>query len=244
MKSIAIYNNKGGCGKSTSVINLAYQLSLDSKVLVLDTDGQSNTSRFFIGEPKDGLEKALLGEGEMPKAEKTRYANLDVISATAAINNAPIIFGGFTEKQQTDIAEGIINSNSGYDYIIVDLPPAMNVVTEHIICACDYVFVPIELGTFSIQGITKVKDLIVNNTVKFGGVYVNKFDKKNGSDIALLQKFTELLGDKALNTIIPYSKVIKNSIIYNCTAQEYMGWTNAGRAFRELAAEIRERIGE
>lgn len=88
MKSIAIYNNKGGCGKSTSVINLAYEFSAYGKVLVMDTDGQSNTSRFFIGEPKDGLEKVLTGKGKMPRAEKTRYAYLDVISATAAINNA------------------------------------------------------------------------------------------------------------------------------------------------------------
>lgn len=79
MKSIAIYNNKGGCGKSTSVINLAYQFSLDSKVLVIDTDGQSNTSRFFVKEPSGGLEKMLTGKGKMPGAEKTRYPNLDVI---------------------------------------------------------------------------------------------------------------------------------------------------------------------
>lgn len=120
----------------------------------------------------------------------------------------------------------------------------MNVMTEHIIGACDYVFVPIELGSFSIQGLPRVTDLIQNSKVQLGGVFINKFDRKNGSDIALFKSFNELLSDGALNTIIPYSKVIKNSIIYNCTAQEYMGWTNAGRAFRELAAEIRERIGE
>ena len=244
MKSIAIYNNKGGCGKSTSVINLAYQFSLDSKVLVIDTDGQSNTSQFFLDEPKSGLEKVLLGQSKTVSAENTRYTNLDVISATAAINNVVSAFSGFAEKKQHDIADRLVNSDSGYDYVLVDLPPTMNDVTRQIITACDYVFVPVELGTFAIQGIPNVTDVISKNKARFGGAYVNKFDRKNSADIELFKMFSEQLGSNSLTTAIPYSKVIKNSITYSLTAQEYMGWTSAGKAFGLLADEIRERIGE
>lgn len=244
MKSIAIYNNKGGCGKSTSVINLAYEFSANSKVLVIDTDGQSNTSRFFINEPKNGLERVLLGENEVLTAENTRYDNISIISATAAINNAVGTFGGFSEEKQSKIAENIVNSNGDYDFIIVDLPPAMNVITEHIVGACDFVFVPVELGTFAIQGIPKVTNVIAKCKAQFGGAFINKFDKKNSADITLLQMFSDLMGDKALKAAIPYSKVIKNSISYKTTAREYMGWTNAGKSFGLLADEIRERIGE
>ena len=243
MKSIAIYNNKGGCGKSTSVINLAYEFSEHSKVLVIDTDGQSNTSRFFVDEPKNGLERVLLGESEELSVENTRYDNISIISATAAINNSVGIFGGFSEEKQTESTDKIVNSNGDFDIVIVDLPPAMNVVTAHIVGACDFVFVPVELGTFAIQGIPKVTDVISKCKARFGGAFINKFDKKNSADIALLQMFSELMGDKALTTTIPYSKVIKNSISYKNTAREYMGWTNAGKAFGQLADEIRERIG-
>lgn len=243
MKSIAIYNNKGGCGKSTSVINLAYEFSAHSKVLVIDTDGQSNTSRFFINEPKNGLERVLLGENEVLTVENTRYNNISIISATAAINNTVGTFGGFSEKKQCGIAESIVNANGDFDYVIVDLPPAMNVVTEHIVGACDYVFVPVELGTFAIQGIPKVTNVISKCKAQFGGAFINKFDKKNSADITLLQMFSDLMGDKALKTAIPYSKVIKNSISYKTTAREYMGWTNAGKAFGLLSEEIGERIG-
>lgn len=244
MKSIAIYNNKGGCGKSTSVINLAYEFSAHSRVLVIDTDGQSNTSRFFINEPKNGLERVLLGENEVLTAENTRYDNISIISATAAINNTVGTFGGFSEKKQCGIAESIVSANGDFDYVIVDLPPAMNVVTEHIVGACDYVFVPVELGTFAIQGIPKVTNVIAKCKAQFGGAFINKFDKKNSADIVLMESFSEHLGDKALTTTIPYSKVIKNSISYKSTAREYMGWTNAGKSFGLLADEIRERIGE
>ncbi len=244
MKSIAIYNNKGGCGKSTSVINLAYEFSANSKVLVIDTDGQSNTSRFFVDTPKNGLERVLLGENEELNAEGTRYDNISIITATAVINNAVGTFGGFSEKKQVQIAESIVNASSDFDYVIVDLPPAMNVVTEHIVGACDFVFVPVELGTFSIQGIPKVTSVIAKCKAQFGGAFINKFDKKNSADITLLKTFAEFLGNKALTTAIPYSKVIKNSISYKTTAREYMGWTNAGKAFGQLAEEIIERIGE
>ena len=162
MTSIAIYNNKGGCGKSTNVINLAYHFSLDSKVLVIDTDGQSNTSRFFLDEPKSGLDKVLLGEIEAIRGEKTRYTNLDVISATAAINGVESTFSGFSEKKQRELADRLVNANSDYDYIFIDLPPTMNDLTGQIIGACDYVFVPVELGIFSIQGIPKVTERILN----------------------------------------------------------------------------------
>ena len=243
MTSIAIYNNNGGCSKSTSVISPAYHFSLDIKVLVIDTDGQSNTSWFFLDKPKSGLEKVLLGERKTIGGEKTRYPNLDVISATAAINDVAGTFSSFSEERQTEITEGIINSNSDYDYIFVDFPPTMNDVTRQMIGACDYVFVPVELGIFAIQGIPKVTDVISKSKVQFGGAFVNKFDKRNSADIELFEMFSGQLGGKALTTTIPYSKVIKNSITYTLTAKEYMGWNSAGKAFGVLADEIRERIG-
>ena len=120
----------------------------------------------------------------------------------------------------------------------------MNYVTRQIITACDYVVVPVELGTFAIQGIPNVTDVISKNKARFGGAFVNKFDRKNSSDIDLYKMFSDLLGVKAFRTTIPYSKVIKNSFTYSLTAQEYMGWNSAGKAFGLLADEIRERIGE
>lgn len=244
MKSIAIYNNKGGCGKSTSIINIADELSLSGKVLVIDTDGQSNTSRFFGNAPREGLESFLLGKSKIPEAATTRYDNISIISATAAINNAIGDFEQFSDKERGKIADKLVNSHKDYDYVIVDLPPAMNAITERIIGACGYVFVPIELGTFSVQGITKVTSAIAEYKAKFGGVFVNKFDKKNSADLELMELLKKELGDKAMRTTIPYSKVIKNSITYGNTSREYMGWTAAGKAFGELTKEILERIGD
>lgn len=252
MKSIAFYNNKGGVGKTTSVINIAYQLAADKKVLVIDLDGQANCSRFFADEPKEGLERCLTTDGISPTIAlcETRYPNIDIITATAAINDVISDFCELSADMQRRIAENIISSTDKpwyaehYDYVLADLPPALNKITENVIGVCNYVFVPIELSSFAIQGIPTVTNAIASCGAKFGGCFVNKFDRENPADITLMETLKELLGTKVIEHYIPFSRVVKNSISYKLTATEYMEWTFAAECFAELTREIVERCGE
>ena len=205
MKIITFYNNKGGVGKTTSVINVAYFLQKGgSKVLVVDCDSQSNSYRFFKGD--DELH--------------SRYENIDVMAYSGGSKAFDLSFC------------------KGYDYVILDLPPALNDFTSMMLGLCDYVFVPIELGTFAIQGIPVVIDTINQTSAKFGGCFVVKYDNENPSDAALLEILKEQLGAKVLNAIIPFSRVIKNSISYGMTAAEYMDWMGAAERYAELTEEI------
>lgn len=263
MKSIAFYNNKGGVGKTTSAINVSYELAKNSKVLIIDVDGQANCSRFFTEELKSGLEQALVSSEVSPETAlcHTRYDNIDIITATKELNSIATLFGHLTDEEQTSYARRIIAYGSDYDYVLLDLPPALTKVTERLIGACDVVFIPIELGTFAIQGIPTVTGMVKKCGAKFGGCIINKYDKKNSADAQLLELLNETLGNKTLKSKIPFSRVIKNSIsggkfnaksnpslicqVLFCvelTAGEYMGWTNAAKSYAELAAEIRERV--
>jgi chromosome partitioning protein len=145
-----------------------------------------------------------------------------------------------TRYEKLDVALGASRDiNSGdYDYAIFDLPSALDERTKQIVSSCDYVFVPIELGTFSIQGIANVTESIAATGAKFGGCFANKFDRKNPADLELDALLRTQLGNKAMTTRIPYSRVIKNSISYRLTALEYMSWTNAAAAYSELTKEI------
>ena len=248
MKSIAFYNNKGGVGKTTSVINIAYQLATDKKILVVDMDGQANCSRFFVDEPKTGLEQALIKSMVSPTIARcqTRYPNIDIITATSALNDIVSLFYALPENVQKSNAEKIVKDtekpwySTHYDYVLVDLPPALNKITECVISACDYVFVPIELSSFAIQGISTVTNIIADCGAKFGGFFVNKFDKATPSDVQLMELLKDSLGTKALNSFIPFSRVVKNSVSYKMTAPEYMGWTVAAECVANLAKEIAE----
>ncbi len=252
MRSIAFYNNKGGVGKTTSVINVAYRLAKDNSVLVIDLDGQANCSRFFTDEPKSGLEKSLTTDAVSPMNARceTRYPNIDIVTATPAINGVISEFCELPSDLQQRIAENIITATDKpwyakhYDYVLADMPPALNKITENILGACDYVFVPIELGKFAIQGIPTVTNLISDSGAKFGGCFVNKFDRDNPSDVQLMELLKSSLGTKALKSFIPFSRVIKNSVSYNMTAFEYMEWTYAAECFANLTQEIVEICGE
>lgn len=180
MKIITFYNNKGGVGKTTSVINIAYYIHKDGKrVLVVDCDSQQNSYRFFKGD--DELH--------------SRYENIDII-----------MYSGQNSETFS------LSSYEDYDYIILDLPPTMNDFTSSMLSICDYVFVPIELGMFAVQGIPVVIDTVNQTKAKFGGCFVVKYDNDNPSDASLLEILKEKIGAKVLNAIIPFSRVIKNSI--------------------------------
>lgn len=196
MTSIALYNNKGGVGKTTSAINIAYQLAFDKKVLIIDLDGQANCSRFFVDEPKTGLELALTKSIVAPDIAlcATRYPNIDIITATSAINDIVSAFSALSiDKQRENVRKTIYLCSEKYDYILIDLPPALNKITEAVISVSDYVFVPIELSTFAIQGIPTVTSIIADCGAKFGGCFVNKFDRENPADIALMEMLKSTL---------------------------------------------------
>ena len=243
MKSIAFYNNKGGVGKTTSVINVGYELARDNKVLVIDLDGQANCSRFFTNKQKAGLDKILTDTTVSPQKAlcKTRYDNIDIITSTSALNRTIVKFEKLSGEEQTGIAQKVLSFGSEYDFVLLDMPPALSKMTETLVSACDVVFIPIELGSFAIQGVPIVTGILTSCGAKFGGCFINKYDKSNSADAQLLGVLKDTLGNKTLNSIIPISKVIKNSISGGMTASEYMGWTSAAKSYAKLANEIMER---
>ncbi|MBQ5318806.1 MAG: ParA family protein [Oscillospiraceae bacterium] len=242
MNTIAFYNNKGGVGKTTTAINVANELAEKHRILVIDLDGQANSSRFFA-EPKAGLETALVKKNFTPDVahSNTRYPNIDVLTSTSALNLVNAQFEQLSDEEQTANIRKVLSYGSRYDYVLLDLPPALTKITEKVITLCDCVYVPIELSTFAIQGIPTVTGALTNCNAQFGGCIVNKFDKENPSDNELLELLKSMLGNKVLKTTVPFSRVIKNSFSFRLTAKEYMKWTAAATAFENLAAEIIER---
>lgn len=242
MTTIAFYNNKGGVGKTTTAINVANEMAEKYRILVIDLDGQANSSRFFA-EPKAGLETALVKKNFSPDVahSNTRYPNIDILTSTSALNLVNAQFEQLSDEEQTANIRKVLSYGSSYDYVLLDLPPALTKITEKVITLCDCVYVPIELSTFAIQGIPTVTGALTNCNAQFGGCIVNKFDKENPSDNELLELLKSMLGNKVLKTTVPFSRVIKNSFSFRLTAKEYMKWTAAATAFENLTAEIIER---
>ena len=188
MKSIAFYNNKGGVAKTTTVLNIAYIIGevYKRKVLVVDCDGQQNATRFLADEYTErGIESALVDSKVAPSEalSRTRYENIDVLTSTPDMNICAEKFTGLTDKEkEKNISKLKSFWNEKYDYVLLDLPPALNGLTEQLISSTDGVIVPIELGSFAIQGIAKVTDTINKVGASFLGCFISKYDKKNKAD--------------------------------------------------------------
>ena len=130
-----------------------------------------------------------------------------------------------------------------YDYVLLDLPPALNSLTEQLIGITDGVIVPVELGSFAIQGIAKVTETINRVGAAFIGCFISKYDKKNKADEELKKLLENNLGNKVFSTVIPYSNIIRNSLIYKMTAYEYMHWLSPAKKYVELTEEIIRKVG-
>ncbi len=239
MKTITFFNNKGGVGKTTSVINIAYEMfRAGKKVVVIDVDGQQNTSRFFVDvdTPYGTAEKTLI-TGAEPIIKPTRYSNIGVITAGNTMNSGIQEFLSLSENIQSEHVQTLINSID-CDYVLFDLPPALNEITNRILSVSNKVYVPIELGSFAIQGITNVMDAIAETETTFGGCFITKYDKHNPIDSEVVELLENNLDTSLFNTRIPNSKVIKNSISCRLTAAEYMFWTDAAKSYLNLLNEI------
>ena len=159
MKTIAFFNNKGGVAKTTSVINVAYILAevMHKSVMIIDCDGQQNASRFFTDViPEYGIEEALLNTMTtlLSAFSHTRYENIDIVCSTQKMNDCSKEFEQLTSEIQQMNLNKIKQFSSDYDYVLLDLPPALNCLTEKILGITDSVIVPVELGTFAIQGVS------------------------------------------------------------------------------------------
>lgn len=249
MKALAFYNNKGGVSKTTTVLNVAYIMGevYKRKVLVVDCDGQQNATRFLADEYSEhGVESVLIHSETSPTEalSNTRYENIDVLTSTPDMNNCAEKFINLsnTEKEK-NISKLKSFWNEKYDYVLLDLPPALNGLTEQLISSTDGVIVPIELGSFAIQGIAKVTDTINKVGASFIGCFISKYDKKNKADEELKKLLSDNLGSKMFDTMIPYSNIIRNSVNYKMTAYEYMHWLGPARRYVELTEEIIRKVG-
>jgi len=216
MKRLALYTRKGGCAKTISTINLAYCMSKTAngmKIICVDCDSQRNCADFF----------SLVNRGQEfvgSPIYATRYSNIDIAVWTP-------------DLQIPD----------EYDVAIYDLPPALDENVRTVLNQCDYAFVPMELNKFSITGLSKMREEIVNSNAKFGGAFICKYDRRSAGINEMLRFAVDTIGQHLMNTVIPASFAIANSVNYDLTALEYMNNSNTVK-YCDLTEEILERISE
>ena len=182
-KVIAISNHKGGVGKTTSTINIGAGLNkLGKKILLIDLDPQANLSQSLgLRDQERNIYGALRGEYNLQPIEI--FKGLDVIPSTLDLSGAEIEMSGEAGREYI-LKELIDPIRASYNYILIDSPPSLGLLTINAFTTSDLVFIPLQAQYLAIQGLTKLLEVIdkiqrrLNKELKVGGVFITQYDSR------------------------------------------------------------------
>ena len=218
MQIISIINQKGGVGKTTTVINLAAGLSQqEKKVLVIDLDPQGNATTGLglsnLDNSSDTIYGALNGTRTISEViRKTKFENLDIITSNVDLSGLEVETASDNERAfilKVKLAAYLNDSKGNYDYILIDCPPSLSLLTVMALVSSDSLVVPLQTEFFALEGLTQLMKTIerikvnLNPQLKIRGILLTMYDKRNKLSAQVEKEARDYFKDKVYNTIIP-----------------------------------------
>ena len=247
-RTIVVANQKGGVGKTTTTINLSASLAeLGKKILVVDMDPQGNTTSGF-GIEKDNVENTvyelLLGESELEDCiQKDRFSNLSVIASNINLAGAEIELIGVDDKEFL-LKSALDRVKDEYDFILIDCPPSLNMLTINSMCAGDTVLVPIQCEYYALEGLSQlihtielVKDRL-NPDLEIEGVVFTMYDARTNLSLQVVENVKNNLDQTIYKSIIPRNVRLAEAPSYGLPITEYDKKSAGAEAYHMLAEEV------
>lgn len=247
-KIIAVVNQKGGVGKTTTTVNLgAYLAEAGKSVLLIDLDPQANaTSGLGIEHQKleAGIYEALLGQKRLSEViVKTYQKGYKVAPATVSLAGAGIEMVSL-ENREFRLALLIEEVANDYDFIIIDGPPSLGLLTVNSLVAADDVLIPIQSEYFALEGLSQLLDTVklVQDNLKpvlnIMGAVVTMFDRRNKLSGAVLGELKQYFPAKVFDSIIPRSVKLAEAPSYGRSILHYAPHSKGAKAYESLAQEV------
>jgi chromosome partitioning protein len=259
-KIISIVNQKGGVGKTTTSINLASSLGLlDKRVLLIDLDPQGNTSTgvgFDKGDIDKSIYDALIGQADIREVVlKTKFKNLYLIPATINLAGVDIeliersrVEEGFSKVGQLKKNLDVIKNN--FDYLIIDCPPSLGILTTNALTASDSVIIPVQCEFFALEGITQLLNTIMlaqrnlNPELDIEGVLLTMFDSRTNLGLEVVEDIRSYFKERVYDTIIPRLIRLSEAPSHGKPIAEYDSTSKGHYAYLNLAKEVIIRNGK
>jgi len=247
-KIIAVFNQKGGVGKTTTNVNLSASLGqMGKKVLVLDLDPQGNTTSGY-GIEKNEVENTIyevMLEGVSIKDSiiQTEYENIDIVAAASDLAGAEIEISEI-EKREFILKDAINKVKDEYDYVFIDCPPSLGMLTINCLTAVDSVLIPIQCEYYALEGVSQLMQTIklvksrLNPNIDIQGVVLSMFDGRANLSIQVVEEVKKYFKGSVYTTLIPRNVRLAEAPSHGMPAVYYDSKCKGAIAYLELAEEF------
>ena len=256
-RTIAFANQKGGVGKTTAAVNLADGLARSGRrVLLVDVDPQANASLALLGDRAlrlpDTLFDALVARrrrlGEVIVAA---WSGLALAPSDVRLATAEVALAGARQRESA-LRRCLADLRSDYDYVLIDCPPSLGLLTINALTAADEVFIPVSMSYFALEGVAQLLETVATVRAELerpdlavSGVIVNNFDQRTKVSQQILQSLRNRFGPAVFATVVRPNVRLNEAQSYHRSIFEFAALCEGANAYRRLTEEVieRERIG-
>ncbi|MDO5037539.1 MAG: ParA family protein [Tissierellia bacterium] len=244
-KVISIFNQKGGVGKTTTVVNLAAALEkLKKKVLVIDMDPQGNASSGLGFEKNlDKMSYDLIVEGYSPDLILERSKNFHLIPSGSDLAGLEVDLAK-TSDWQVRLKEAIKDLRDLYDYVLIDSPPSLGILSLMALIASDSIIIPVQCEYYALEGVNQLFETILmvknnfNPDLDIEGVVLCMYDRRNNLSNQVVEEVKKYFKDKVFKSKIPRNVRLAEAPSFGQTIFEYEKLSRGAMAYKNLAKEL------
>jgi chromosome partitioning protein len=251
-RTIACANQKGGVGKTTTVVNVATFMALEGRrILIVDLDPQGNATS-GLGIERSTVERSVY-DGLLDGAElsaltmETSVPGLMLVPSSIALAGAEVELASL-ERRDRRLARLLDHAGENYDAILIDCPPSLGLLTVNALTAADGVVIPLQAEYYALEGLTQLLGTItlvrdhLNPELHIDGVVITMFDGRTNLSADVAAEARRHLGDRVFETVIPRSVRLSEAPSHGQPIARYAPASRGAEAYRSLAVELQERL--